>query len=351
MSSQSSSWQSSTRMLGALLLSAGVMISSSAYATGSLLDQLGKLDKYNIPKPSVDLKKVGIKGISLTEIQLRLETAINNPYPVGLPQAGMNLNMNLEGTPLAKVASGGVAILAKKATAVPFDIKFAYSDLVTIYKKVVGKEALALGIDGKVGLPLPIKKLKAKGLYFKGMPAQLDFPFKADKFLPAVLPAINLRDFKIIQPTPDQIKAAAGAQLATAATSFLNSLLSGTNPGSAAQAGLSKVDLPINTEFKLVLNNNAAAKVAFSTLKYDLFLGAEKFLAGNSTQIENKGQESIVTVKTSFPLKSVSAGIAKAVSAKKASFKLMGNSGMKIPALGGDGDVPFNFDTKGDLKW
>lgn len=70
----------------------------------------------------------------------------------------------------------------------------------------------------------------------------------------------------------------------------MTSLLSGSNPGSAASAGLSKVDLPISTEFKLVLNNNAAAKVAFSTVKYDLFLGAEKFLAGNSTQIENKGR-------------------------------------------------------------
>lgn len=336
------------RTLAALFFSVTALVSTSALASGSLLDQL---DKFNIPKPSVALKNVGIKGISLQDIQLVLTTAVDNPYPVGLPKAGMNLNLNIEGTPLAKIANGSVTMAAKKATTVPFDVKIAYQDVVSIYKKVTGKEALGLGLSGDIKLPLPVKQLKSKGLYFKGMPTELKFPFKADKLLPAVLPAINLRDFKIVQPSADQIKAAAGATLAASATTFLTSLLSGKDPGSAVKAGLGNVDLPIESTFKLVLNNNAAAKVAFENLNYNLMLGTEKFLGGSSSQIENKGNESIVTVKSSFLLKSVSEGIAKAVSAKKATFKLAGTSGMKIPALGGDGAVPFNFDTKGDLAW
>lgn len=336
------------RTLGALLFSVTALVSGSAIASGNLLDQL---DKFNIPKPSVVLKHVGIKNITLQDIQLVLETAVDNPYPVQLPAAGMDLNLNVEGTPLAKIANGNVRMAAKKATSVPFDVKIGYQDIVNIYKKITGKEALGLGLAGNVKLPLPVKQLKSKGLYFKGMPTELKFPFKADKLLPAVLPAISLKNFKINQPSADQIKASAGATLAASATTFLESLLSGKDPGSAVKAGLGNVDLPIETTFQLVLNNNAAAKVAFENLKYDLKLGTEKFLSGNSTQIENKGNESIVTVKSTFPLKSVSSGIAAAVSAKKASFKLTGMSGMKIPALGGDGSVPFNFDTKGDLAW
>lgn len=324
------------------------VMGASAYAAGSLLDGFNKL---NIPKPSMDFKKVGIQGINLDAIKLRLETAVNNPYPIGLPKAGMDLNLNIEGTTLAKVASGAVAMAASKSTSVPFDLSLKFQDVVNIYKKVTGKEALDLGVAGAVKIPLPVKQLKSKGLYFKGMPTELKFPFKAEKLLPSVLPAIALKDFKILQPSGDAIKAAAGDALVGVATSFLTSLLSGKDPGSAAKAGLGSVDLPIQTEFKLALTNSAAAKVAFESLQYTLNLGGEKFLSGKSTHVENKGKESFVTVKTSFPLKSVSAGIAKAVSARKASFKLVGNSGMKIPSLGGDGDVPFDFDTKGDLKW
>lgn len=336
------------RTLAALLLTSFTLLSASSYAAGNILDQL---DKLNIPRPAAELTKVAIKGISLQEIQLRLDTAVKNPYPVALPKAGLDLGLNIEGTSLAKVANTGVAIAAGKSTPVPFDIKFAYQDLVSIYKKVTGKEALKLGLDGKIKLPLPVKQLKSKGIYFKGMPTELAFPFKADKLLPAVLPAINLRDFKIHQPTADEIKAAAGSALAATATSFVNALLSGSNPGSAVKSGLGSLDMPIQTEFKLVLNNNAAAQVAFSNLKYDLFLGTEKFLSGAAAQIENKGKESIVTVRSAFPIKSVSEGIAKAISAKKATFKLNGSSGMKIPSLGGEGDVPFSFDHKGNLSW
>jgi LEA14-like dessication related protein len=326
------------------------------FSAGPLLatDLLHQLERVNIPKPTVGLKGVSIKSITLEDIQLLLETDVNNPYPIGLPGLGMNVNLNIEGTRLLKLSNSKVTAPAKQATAVPFDLKLKYQDLVNIYKKVTGKEVLSMDLDGAVSLPLPVDKLKKRGLFFQGMPRQLAFPFKTGHALPAVLPKIDLRNFRIIQPSTQDIKSAVKTdQLADRALNFVSALLSsgGKNPGSAVKAGLADVDLPINTEFEIAMSNSAASRIAFETLNYDLFLGKEKFLGGRSTKIENRGKESIVTVKTSFPLRSVSAGIASAIKARKTAFRLSGGSDLQVPALPGDGKVPFNFNKTGDLKW
>lgn len=333
-----------------LLMLALLYVAGPAMAT----DWLKKMESLNIPKPEAALKRLSIKSISLQEIQLLLETSVDNPYPLGLPKLGLDAGMNIEGTRLFKSSTQPVSIGAKQTASVPFNVGLKYQDLVNIYKKVKGKEALQLSMDGNLQLPLPVQKLQAKGLFFKGMPQKLSFPFKAQHLLPSVLPAIALRGFKILQPTTDDIKSAVNSDaIVQTVSSYVDSLLNPKkkNPGAASKAGLSSVDFPINTEFQLVLTNSAAAKVLFEALNYELYLGKEKFLGGQSTKIENKGQESIVTVKTAFPIKSVSSGIAAAIKAHKAVYQLKGSSGLDVPALAADAKVPFNFDQKGNLSW
>ncbi len=134
--------------------------------------------------------------------------------------------------------------------------------------------------------------------------------------------------------------------------SYLDGLLGGkkTNIGSAAQAGLSNVDIDVATEFEIALANKAAAALKFSDLKYDLELNGEKFLSGVPVNIINSGKESIVKVKTSFPLKSVSSGIADAIRKRSSDFKLQGLSGLTVPGLP-EGTMSFDYDKKGNFKW
>ena len=145
-----------------------------------------------------------------------------------------------------------------------------YTDLMDLYKKVPGKELLNVKLDGILNVPIPESYQVAGKKSF-------DFPFTQDKQIPAVLPTIDIRNFKIIKPEPASIANKAKDGASAAAMNYLDGLLSGKNKRrSTAQAGLSNVDIDVaNLNLKLFANK-AAAELKFSDLKYDLQLNGEK---------------------------------------------------------------------------
>lgn len=308
----------------------------------ALLNQF--LGKEN--QPSFSIKSVDITKITLENISLKLQTSVENHYPISLPKSILDMTVYIEGTAFAKFSKIDLGKIESNATKdVPVDVLIKYSDLLEIYKKLPGKELLTVKLDGVVTVPIP-------ETYQVAGKKSFEFPFTKEKQIPAVLPTIDIRNFKIIKPEPAQIASTAKEAVTTAAMSYLDGLLSGkkTTVGSAASAGLSNVDINVDTEFEIVLANKAAAALKFSDLKYDLTLNGEKFLSGVPVDIINKGKESIVKVKTSFPLKSVSSGIASAIQKKSSDYKLKGLSGLNVPGLP-DGTMNFDYDKKGNFKW
>ncbi|MDX1958851.1 MAG: LEA type 2 family protein [Leptospiraceae bacterium] len=295
-------------------------------------------------KPTFNFQKVDIASIDLSEITLNMLTSVKNPYPVSLPRSDLDLKLSIEDMPFtsSKIDLGKIEANSEKP--LPFPIKLKYADLLNLYKKFPSKELLKVKLDGLVGIPIP-QEFQLTGK------KSLEFPFSEGRDVPSVLPTIDIRNFKIIKPDPAQIASQAGAGLATQATSFLDNLLSGKKPsaGSAAAAGLSGIDLNVDTEFDLGLKNLAASKLNFQDLNYDLSLKGEKFLSGKSADILNNGLESIVKVKTSFPLKSLSSGITDAITKKSSDFKLTGNSGLAVPGI--SESIKFNYDKAGSFKW
>ena len=297
-------------------------------------------------KPTFSLKSVDITKITLENISLKVLTNVRNPYPAALPKSILDMNVSIEGTNLAKFSKMDLGrIEANSNKDLPVDVIMKYTDLIDIYKKIPGKELLDVKLDGVLNVPIP-EKLQIAGK------TSFDFPFTQGKQIPAVLPTIDIRNFKIIKPEPTQIVNSAKDAVTTTAMNYLDSLLSGkkTTPVSAAQAGLANVDIDVATEFEIALANQAAAALKFSDLKYDLALNGEKFLSGVPVDIINNGKESIVKVKTSFPLKSVSSGIADAIQKRSSDFKLNGLSGLNVPGLP-DGTMNFEYDKKGNFKW
>ncbi len=305
------------------------------------------LQKLGLPEPGVNLRNVAITALTLTHIDLRLDTLVNNPYPIGLPATGMDMDLTIEGTPLTKLSSDPVKVPASGSQAVPLNLRLKYADLLKIYRNFPGKAALSLGVDGRLAVSLAgMKKVP-------GVPDQIRWPFQARKDIPALRPDISIRAFRIVKPDLAGLRQSAPDDLARKASGFLDQLLSpgGASPGSAAQAGLDALDLKVNTAFELVLTNQAAAELLFQNLNYDLKLGGENFLNGKSASIVNNGPESIVTVNTAFPLKSVTRGIADAINRRSSNFQLAGTAGVQIPALPNEGGLDFHFDKSGNFAW
>lgn len=299
----------------------------------------------SVSKPTIALKSVDLKKITLEDINLKLLTQIKNPYPVTLPRSDLKMKLMIEGNLLSNISSDLGKIGAKDSQDVPFDLQLKYNDLKKIYQSLPGKQILGVKMDGIISLPIP------KNYQIAGKES-FDFPFQESKDIPAILPNIEIKNFQMLRPDPAKIMSSVNTQQAgQAALNYIDGLLGGkkTSLGSAVSQGLTNVDINIDTLFDIVLSNQAAAALNFSGLKYDLSLQGEKFLSGAPEQIQNNGKESIVKVKTSFPLKSLSEGIASAIQKRSSDFHLKGNSNLNVPGI--SEKIDFDYDKKGNFKW
>jgi LEA14-like dessication related protein len=303
----------------------------------------GMLGEMN--KPTFHFKKIEITSITLTDVNLKVWTSVRNPYPIDIPRSDLNMKMVIEGMNFSTIKTDLGKIRSKSDESLPLDMNLKYADLKMLYDKWPSKELLKVQLDGILSIPIP-------STYQIAGKKSFDFPFLEGRDIPAVLPSIDIRNFKIIKPDPKQVASSVNsAQAQTAAISYLDNLLGGkkTSLASAASAGLDAVDLNIDTEFDIALKNQAGSKLNFNDLNYDLSLGGEKFLSGVSKEIINAGKESLVKVKTSFPLKSVSSGIAESIQRKSSDFRLIGNSSLQVPGI--SESLKFNYDKSGNFKW
>ncbi|TGM03766.1 hypothetical protein EHQ76_08970 [Leptospira barantonii] len=304
--------------------------------------------KGKIKTPEISFEKVEIAEITLEDIKLIIQTEVKNPYPINLPASSLNLDVKIEGTQFSKVQLKLDSVPGSSKKPLPIEVKLKYADLAALYKKVPGKKELLIRIEGEAALPIPEKYAVIAGT------DSLKFPFQDERLIPAVLPNIEIRNFKIIKPDVAKITESANSEeLAKKAVSFLDALLSPKNkksPGSALNAGLDALDISIDTQFELVLNNKAASDLQFQDLNFELFLENDKFLTGSPVNITNNGKESILTIRTSFPLKSVSNSIANAVTKRSSSFRLTGKAAVVCPGVSSD-PIGFGFIKEGNFRW
>jgi hypothetical protein len=300
-----------------------------------------------IPKPEFTFESLSIKEITLTDITLKMITSLENPYPLGLPKSLLTMDLKIEGNRLSSISTDLGEIEAKATKSLPFEIKIKYADLVKIYQSVPGKTLLTVGLDGNLKVPLP-SSLAAVGQ------DSMSFKFQKQREIPAVLPSVEIQNFQIKMPSKEEITSKSNSEaMATTAISFLDGLLSGKSKTqsakSAATAGLSNLDLKLNTDFNLNFQNKAASELLFQGLNYDLKLGGENFLKGTPTEIINNGKESIVKVNTAFPIAQISQGLYKTIKTKTAGFDLNGSSGMKVPGL--EEGMNFQYAKTGKFSW
>ncbi|TGL90402.1 hypothetical protein EHQ68_02935 [Leptospira congkakensis] len=298
-----------------------------------------------IPLPAFEFDSLSIKSITFTDITLNVVTSVENPYPVSIPSSLLDMDIKIEGLKLSQIKTDLGAIEGRKTKQLPLEVKLKYTDLLNLYKKFPDKPVLEVSAEGNMKVPIP-KQWQLLGK------DSLSFPFVKKKEIPAVLPNVEIQNFKILMPTEADILSASNTgALADTATGFLKGLLGGSKQTatSAAKAGLSGLNLDLNTEFDFVFANQAASNLNLTNLNYDLNLGGEKFLNGTPKEIINSGKTSTVKVATKFPITSISSSLYKTIQSKSAQFDLKGNSGLKVPLIAET--IPFQYEKQGNFKW
>jgi hypothetical protein len=298
-----------------------------------------------IPTPEFDFESLSIKEITLSDITLKVVTSVSNPYPMALANSLLDMDLKIEGLKLSHISTDLGEIEAKKTKSLPMDIKFKYTDLLNLYQKFPNKPILELTAEGNMKVPIP-KQWQLVGK------DSLSFPFTKKREIPAILPNVEIKNFNILMPTKEEIFSATNSStLTSSAIGYLDGLLSGTkkSPTSAAQAGLSGINLPLRTEFDFLFSNQAASDLNLADLGYNLKLAGENFLQGSPKEIVNSGKTSNVKVSTTFPISSISSSLYKTIQSHSANFELKGNSSLDLTAL--KEKVPFNYEKKGNFKW
>lgn len=298
-----------------------------------------------IPTPQFSFESIQIQQITFTDITLGVETSVSNPYPVSLPSSLLDMDIKIEGLKLSQVKTDLGAIEAKKTKSLPLEVKLKYTDLYQLYKKFPTKQMLEVSAEGNMKVPIP-KQWQLLGK------DSLTFPFVQKREIPAVLPDVEIQNFKILMPTESEILSASNTEsLVGTTTTFLKGLLGGskTPVTSAAKAGLSGLNLNLKTEFDFVFKNQAASDLNLTDLKYNLQLAGENFLNGSPKEIINGGKESTVKVSNQFPLASIGTSLYKTIQSKEALYQLQGDSGLIVPNL--RENIPFSYEKKGKIQW
>jgi LEA14-like dessication related protein len=298
-----------------------------------------------LPKPSAELKRFEVAGLSLRDVTFLFEVAVKNPYPLALPFDGMTLGFSVEGAKVFTASSqGGFTVPANGSKSNAFTVTLVYADVIRAVKEYTSKEYLRTVIDGTLSIPLP---------RLPGLPKSLSFTWSLEKEIPAIKPRIAVLDFKVVPPTQEQIRAAlvkAGRKVdAGKALGVLKNVLEGKKP----PAGIidpSEIDVPVSVSFTIELANEAKAALSFAKLGYDLAVNGDPLVAGESTDVVREPGRSRITVVSTFSSRSLSQNVRKLFADRKGTFTLHGSAAVKLPDEIRKEPVPLEFEEGGSFS-
>jgi LEA14-like dessication related protein len=308
-----------------------------------LISLAGPLMAASIPTPTATLSKFDVAAVSLRDITFLFELSVKNPYPVNLSFAGMTLIFSVEGSRVFTAASqGGFTVPAVGSKSNQFTVKLAYQDIEKVVKEYASKDYLDTVINGTLDIPLP--KLP-------GLPKTYSFSYNLRKKIPAIKPQLAVRDFTVVPPTQDQVKAAlakAGKKVDPGkALGALTSVLQGKKLA-APVIDPADIDVPVSVSFTIELDNEAKAELSFAKLGYKLFVNGDSLVAGESTAVQHKSPGvSLITVTNAFSSRSLTANVRDMLTQRKGTFRLVGTAAIKLPDEIRKDPVPLDFDEPG----
>jgi hypothetical protein len=245
-------------------------------------------------RPTLDLEGGRISDFSMEFVELELKLRLNNPYPLKLPAGALGGELSFEGRPITSITTTTPDVAANDGSSFPLKLRVPFKTLLDMGGLVEGKEIFAFRARGNAEVRLE------SGL--AGMPARFTVPFDYTQEVPAVIPEVSVSNVQFEAPSLASPKA--------------------------------------GVTLDLGLRNRARGKFSLGDLSYALVLGQQNVLSGQTSAVENLGNESRLTIKSDLPLLSVPLALLQ----NNRSVKLQVKSSASFPGFADSRAFPIEFE-------
>jgi LEA14-like dessication related protein len=284
--------------------------------------------KFDVPKPSAEIKDFDISAISLRDVTFLFNVTVKNPYPIDLKLSGVKMKFSVEGKQFFETeTSKGFKIKAKGEADNVFTVNIKYADIIAIIKDYSQKEFLQTKIDTEIIVPVP------KAVRVPPIPEQFSFKYTLSKRIPALKPHVSVVGFKVVQPSLDEVAEAvkkAGKNTdPKKALGMIENMLAGKKAEKVIDPA--SLDLKIRVNFDIELKNESKSKLSFSSLDYNFFVNQSALVNGNTTKISSSGDKQVLTVSNAFSTKALAGPVLNAFKSKSGAFLLKGSTMIQLP--------------------
>jgi len=301
------------------------ILTSLILCLGSSLSHCALLSRIKIPKPALELTGIKIREVTLTGIRFDILAQISNPYPVAFRTPGLVANVYLEEQQMTSIKAAPFALPASSRHVVPLDLKMSYRDLISFYHKYFGPEELAKREDFHLRLNGTLRA--SLGEVIPGVPESLVIDFDQTITIPAIVPEMTVRNFKLVDPGKN-------------AVTLLKSVTGLASPQSAQ----------LESEFEIVFSNRAGREVRFNELDLQFFAGNDEIFNGKEGSVRHENGRSILLMKTAIPLRNASRSLLNTVIRRSTPYRVTGHARFDVANFR-SGELTLPFTKEGTLRW
>jgi hypothetical protein len=109
--------------------------------------------------------------------------------------------------------------------------------------------------------------------------------------------------------------------------------------------------VPFTVTYVLSIENKAKAPLGFHSLAYTLAVNDQHLVEGESAQVRQEGQKTLVTVSNTFRSKELSDGVQQIFQARQGQFRVTGKAALQVPPEVRKDPVPLDFTEGGPFSF
>lgn len=281
------------------------------------------LSNWKNRKPTAKVEDISLKSISFDDMTVDLNISIDNPYPIGISVAKIQLETLIDKNQLFKtVTPDKFKIKASGKKRNSFDIKLKYSDLIRISKNYMNKDHVLLTVNTRIDIAMPD---------VPGLPKTIEIPLNINKKLPTIRPSFKLKNFDVDLPSRNQVvQALKKARKSPFAVGRILAVFAG-HGSSKGVSELQDLDLKFGVKFDIEVANQAKTRFNLNSLNYDIKLNGVNFMKGVSSNIRNEGKKSIIRLTNTFSAKQLNKSLINAMTSNSSNFSFSGYATIMLP--------------------
>ena len=292
-------------------------------------------------KPAVTFHNFQFKEITLTDMTILISLEIENPYPITLYLDSMQSQIYIDSSSLFSLQSQDKLKLPKNSKTIKtFSVTITYDQLIKVVKEYSNKDSIMMTVKGNVYFSLPPTIQIAQAIVV---------PFTIKQEIPTIKPTIDIAHFKIIPPSLTELKNIVKninpfeiPKLYTDIQNFCQ--------GKSIANSLSSFDIPLSVSFDIIIKNKTKTILEGKALQYNFSLYDHEIAKGQPS-IQNVDGISKITCLTTLNTKTISKGLAQAVTQKKIPYTIKGNMLFNAILKGTKVPIPLTINHQGDITW